>query len=168
MAAVQDIPEGFEPAPTGLGFTDVLQPFFRRVMGEEVSFGFRVDQQHLNMMGICHGGVLMTLADIAAAAGISRARGQFAGTPTINLSLDFMSPGKPGDWVQADIGEVTIKRRFGFSSGLIVNERGIVARFNGTFYLPEHEGGLAGGEEVLWCAGVSLRADLRDSAQGGW
>ncbi|TXS95916.1 PaaI family thioesterase [Parahaliea maris] len=126
--------------PTGFGYTDTLQPFYRHVTAEEVAFGLHVCSQHANSMGICHGGVLMTMADIAAASGVNHARGELGGSPTINLSLDFISAGKLGDWLEARISEVTVKRRFGFCNGLISNERGIVARFNGTFYLPDHEG----------------------------
>lgn len=140
MTEPVEIPAGFEQVPTGLGFTDNLQPFYHRIEGGVVSFGLHVGEQHVNMMGICHGGVLMTLADIAAASGVNHARGEVGGSPTINLSLDFINAGKRGEWLQADVSEVTVKRRFGFCNGLIASERGLVARFNGTFYLPDHEG----------------------------
>ncbi|WP_241505740.1 PaaI family thioesterase [Parahaliea mediterranea] len=140
------VPEGFEQVPRGMGFTDNLQPFYRRVSAEGVTFGLYVDKQHANMMGICHGGALMTLADIAAASGVNHARGEMGGNPTINLSLDFISAGKQGDWLEARNSEVTVRRRFGFCSGLIVSERGIVARYSGTFYLPDHDGMWQGGE----------------------
>ena len=136
----QQVPAGFELVQTGMGFTDNLQPLYRRVREEGVTFGLFVDTQHANMMGICHGGALMTLADIAAASGVNHARGAVGGSPTINLSLDFIGAGKMGDWLEASNSEVTVKRRFGFCNGLIVSERGIVARYNGTFYLPDHDG----------------------------
>lgn len=134
------VPQGFEPLPTGLGFTDTLQPSFRRINTEGVSFGLWVREQHCNVMGICHGGVLTTLADIAAATGVNQVAGQVAGSPTINLALDFISAGRKGDWLQADVLQVSVKRRFGFSSGVISGPEGVVARFNGTFYLPDHDG----------------------------
>ena len=137
---LEQIPAGFELLPTGLGFTDVIQPCYRRVEGDSVSMGLRVEQHHCNMMGFCHGGVLMTLADIAAASGVNIACGKKAGSPTLNLSLDFISVGRLGQWLEAEITQTSIKRRFGFCSGVINNSKGAVARFNGTFYLPEHDG----------------------------
>ncbi len=134
------VPEGFIVLPLGLGFTDAMSPIYRRVEGESASIGMVVGPQHSNTMGICHGGALMTLADIAAATGVNVAQGSRGGTPTINLSLDFISAARMGQWIQADIHLVTLKRRFGFSSGAIVNSAGVVARFNGTFYLPDHKG----------------------------
>jgi uncharacterized protein (TIGR00369 family) len=137
---VEQPPEGFIPLPRGLGFSDSLQPTYRRIEGDSVSIGMVIDRQHSNSRGICHGGALTTLADIAAATGVNVASERRGGTPTINLSMDFISAARLGQWVQADIHLVTLKRRFGFSSGAIVSAEGVVARFNGTFYLPDHKG----------------------------
>lgn len=137
---IEKVPDGFEQLPRGLGFTDALQPSYRRIDGDSVSFGLVVERQHGNSMGICHGGVLATLADISAASGINVARGAKGGSPTVNLSLDYISAASQGEWIQADVEQVSVKRRFGFCSGAIYNASGIVARFNGTFYLPDHGG----------------------------
>lgn len=137
---VQQPPEGFEQLPEGLGYTDSLQPSYRKVEGDLVSFGLVVQPQHSNTMGICHGGVLMTLADITAATGVNVARGVKAGSPTVHLSIDFISSARQGEWVHADVEQVSVKRRFGFCSGGIYNDSGVVARFNGTFYFPDHKG----------------------------
>tara|TARA_R110002110_G_scaffold406421_1_gene626237 strand:- start:31490 stop:31948 length:459 start_codon:yes stop_codon:yes gene_type:complete len=134
------LPEGYESLQTGLGYTDTLQPCFRRIVGSEVSFGLWVDKQHSNSMGICHGGVLMTLADITAATGVNVARGVHAGTPTINLSVDFIASARQGDWIEARVESVSVRRRFGFCSGNIVCGDKRIARFNGTFYIPDHDG----------------------------
>jgi len=137
---VEPIPAGFIPLPTGLGFNDLLQPIYRRIEDGCVSLGLRVEKHHCNLMGICHGGVLMTLADITASSGVNIVVGKKAGSPTINMSMDFISAARIGQWIQADISQTAVKRRFGFCSGTINNSDGIVARFNGTHYLPEHDG----------------------------
>jgi uncharacterized protein (TIGR00369 family) len=133
-------PPGFERLPQGLGYTDSLQPCYRQVDGDIVSFGLVVQPQHSNTMGICHGGVLMTLADITAATGVNVARGVTAGSPTVHLSIDYISSARQGEWIQANVEQVSVKRRFGFCSGGIYNDHGVVARFNGTFYFPDHKG----------------------------
>lgn len=133
-------PEGFTLLPSGHGFTDTIGPCFRRIVDDQVSFGLVVSEVHSNTMGICHGGVLMTLADITAATGVNVARRKRAGSPTINLSVDFIAAGRMGQWLQSDVEHVSVKRRFGFCSGVIHNVDGLVARFNGTFYLPDHKG----------------------------
>ena len=82
----------------------------------------------------------MTLADIAAASWANMARGIVAGAPTVNLSMDFISAAKQGQWIEAQLEVVSLKRLFGFSRGVIVNSKGVVARFNATFYFPDHPG----------------------------
>ncbi len=137
---VDAIPPGFEPLPEGLGFTDNLKPCYRRLQDDELSLGLVVQRQHANSMGICHGGALMTLADIAAASSANLARGVIAGAPTINLSMDFISAARQGQWIETRCEGVTLKRLFGFSRGVIVSSKGVVARFNATFYFPDHPG----------------------------
>lgn len=137
---IEEVPAGYKLLPDRLGFTDNLQPCYRKLDGETLTFGFVVAKQHGNSMGICHGGALMTLADIAAASWANMARGVVAGAPTINLSMDFISAARQGQWIEARLEGVTLKRLFGFSRGVIVNSRGEVARFNATFYFPDHGG----------------------------
>jgi len=141
-------PAGFERMPEGLGFGDRLQPFYRRVTGQDVSFGFFVASQHLNMMGICHGGALMTLADIAAATSIHLRRERPAPSPTINLSFDFQSPGRAGQWLQTRADHVDLKRRFGFCTGVILDGDTVVLRYSGTFYNAERRAEPASPEQA--------------------
>jgi uncharacterized protein (TIGR00369 family) len=141
---VEAVPPGFERLPRGLGFTDSLQPVYRRIEGngegEGASFGLVVEAQHSNTMGICHGGVLMTLADITATTGANLAHGVVAGSPTVHLDIDFISAAHQGEWLQSVAEQVNVKRRFGFCSGGIYNSAGVVARFSGTIYFPDHDG----------------------------
>ena len=120
----------------GLGYTDSLQPFYRRVDDSGVSFGLFVTERHVNLMGICHGGALMTLADIAAAVSINHRLGERRLLPTINLSFDFQSPGKLGRWLHTVTDCVDVKKRFGFASGQILDGERRLLRFSGVFYLP--------------------------------
>jgi uncharacterized protein (TIGR00369 family) len=133
-------PEGFEELPEGLGFSDILRPLYRRVTDQGLEMGMYVQSRHTNMLNICHGGVLMTLADVSAAAAVNHARQALAGAPTINLSFDFISAAREGDWLQARCDRVSVKRLFGFSSGVVCSGDRVILRFSGTFYLPDHDG----------------------------
>jgi uncharacterized protein (TIGR00369 family) len=142
----ESVPAGFERLPQGLGFTDNLQPVYRRIEGEGAAFGLIVTERHCNTMGICHGGVLMTLSDITATTACNLAHGVVAGSPTVHIDIDFIAAARRGEWIQAVAEKVTAKRRFGFSSGGIYNSEGLVARFAGTVYFPDHKG--------LWKSGA--------------
>lgn len=131
-------PEGFTELPEGLGFTDALRPVYRREFGESIQVGMHVQEAHTNMIGICHGGVLMTLADVGAAWSLHYLRDKVGGAPTLNLSFDFIAAARQGDWIQVEPDRVELKKRFGFSSGVIVNQdQRVITRFNGMFYFPD-------------------------------
>lgn len=153
------VPAGFEALDGGLGFSDALRPFYRRVEGADASFGLIVCEQHANLMGICHGGCLMTLADIAAATSINLKLPKPAGLPTINLGFDFISPGRLGRWLQTRTHLVEVKRRFGFCAGVIEDGDKPVLRYSGTFYLPDHGG--------MWKDGAGDSALRRITGDGG-
>lgn len=140
MASNNNPPPGFEPFPQGLGFIDALQPLFRRVDDNRVTFGLRVAAHHCNTLGLCHGGVLTSLADITVATGVNLALGKVAGNPTINLAVDFVNAAKQEEWIEARAEHVDVKRRFGFCSGAVYAGERMISRFNGTIYLPDHDG----------------------------
>jgi uncharacterized protein (TIGR00369 family) len=144
------IPEDFEAMPSGLAYSDSLQPYYRRVTQGEIIFGLLAEEAHCNLMGICHGGALMTLADIAAASTLSLHLPEPTGVPTINLSFDFQSAGRKGRWLETCTDHVDVKRRFGFCAGTIRDGERIVLRYSGTFYVPEHDG--------MWKEGVERAA----------
>lgn len=66
----KEIPEGFERLPEGLGFTDILQPRYRRARDGRVALGMFVQESHTNILHICHDGFKADLE------GISRLHGQ--------------------------------------------------------------------------------------------
>lgn len=154
------VPDDFKPMPGGLGFSDCLQPLYRRIVDKDVRFGLLVETQHLNPMGIMHGGALMTLADIAAATSIRLLRDKPAASPTINLSFDFMGPGRLGHWLETRADHVQAKRRFGFCSGAIYDGDTAIVRYSGTFYCPDHQGLVVSNENA-----EKARALMGDDSQ---
>jgi len=76
--------------------------------------------------------------DIALSARICHSIEKYIGTPTISMSIDFLSPGKLGDWIWADVETLKITKTMGFSQGLVRNQQGeMLMRANGTFKLPK-------------------------------
>lgn len=132
----QTAPADFEPLEAGLGFTDILRPLYRRG-GERPALGMFVQPQHTNLLNICHGGVLMTLADVGASWAINSRRGEIKPAPTLNLSFDFIAAAREGDWLQAEADSVSVKRRVGFSSGFVSSGDKLICRFSGTFFIPD-------------------------------
>lgn len=66
----------------------------------EFVMGFRVHQHMCNPAGGLHGGMMMTVADLVGAMGGGTLAGLRKFLPTVNMTFDFVAPGKVGDWVE--------------------------------------------------------------------
>ncbi len=89
---------GWEPKPED-DFPGVSGPIWERVEDGNRLFGFLADRRHVNIRGIVHGGMLVTLAD----HGLGRtvlAHVQPHGCATIQLNTHFMSSVSVGDFVE--------------------------------------------------------------------
>jgi len=60
---MKNVPEGFKPIPRLSPFNALVGPLYERRTGEALAIGLRIEAKHTNSRGICHGGVLATLAD---------------------------------------------------------------------------------------------------------
>lgn len=130
-------PVGFELMPTDIGFLDALAPLYINREEEWPRFGLYIETQHANLMGICHGGVMMTLLDVGLSGALRAAKAQDRGVPTISLSVDFINAARIGDWLEFKADSVELKRRFGFASGRLVKGDVDIAQGKGLVYLPD-------------------------------
>jgi acyl-CoA thioesterase len=103
---------------------EVLAPGTARARGV-------VRQEHLNSMGMAHGGYLYTLADTAFAfASNSR------GVPAVAISthMEYLQAGHAGDTLEATASEVYLGYRTGVYRAEIRNGETLLATFTGTVY----------------------------------
>jgi uncharacterized protein (TIGR00369 family) len=118
------IPPGFKPLRVGGPFMQTCGPLWGRLIQDnnrrQVLVGFRVQEQHTNPVGVCHGGMLATLADMLAAICVPYQTDlprHFL--PTISLQMDFLAPAKLGAWVQAQTEVLRTTRNLVFTQGLV-------------------------------------------------
>jgi acyl-coenzyme A thioesterase 13 len=130
------IPDGFLPISRRQGpFNTLIGPLHERREGERYTLGMRVAEKHTNSRGVCHGGVLATLADLALGyAMIGKAEGR-TGFVTVNLSIDYAGSAKLGDWIESDIEVQRIGAQIAFCSGYLVVGAKRVVRASGVFAL---------------------------------
>lgn len=126
-------PEGFEPIDPTLGFGVRNGPIFEKVCDKTWARGFRVLEKHINKGKICHGGMMMTFADIVAA----RAVHEVAGFPfvTMRLTTDFVSAGKLGSWLEGRARAIEKGNSVAFVEGEITSGDTLVMSFSGMFKL---------------------------------
>lgn len=102
FAARDNPPAGYEQLPDRVAYEKQAGPFYRRLgPSGRWQMGFRVTEGKLNAMGVCHGGVLATFADVLGSA-VKRNLGLVRRSPTITLSLDFAAPAPLGAWVDSE------------------------------------------------------------------
>jgi uncharacterized protein (TIGR00369 family) len=101
------IPEGFRPIKRLAAFMELLGPIYVKTDGKSLIVALRIAEKHLNIAGIAHGGMLVTLADSALGINLSYHDDPPRRMVTVNLSTDFLQPAKLGDWLEA---HVTVQR----------------------------------------------------------
>lgn len=129
------IPPGFKPRKFGDGFVSANGPLYSRLHEGRVQVGFLVEERHCNPMGICHGGMLATLADmvcpITAHATCEAAHNRFL--PTIGLQIDYLASAPMGAWVHGQAEVLRATRSMVFVQGLLYADGALIARVSGVF-----------------------------------
>ena len=91
-----------------------------------------VEERHLNGGGVCQGGVMYTLADLAFAA-VSNSHGIL--TLGISNTITFMKSGQLGDTLTAECREVLDHRKLPYCDIHITNQKGeLLATMTGLAY----------------------------------
>lgn len=123
MSRLSEIPPGFRRLTESSGFADANGPWYEKIDGGRVVRGFRPGPQHANKIGIVHGGMLAAFLDSAMGTAVFQTLGRHA--VTMRLSLDYLGPGRLGDWLQAE--------------GEVVGHDAQVAQVRGRLYGLRHE-----------------------------
>jgi len=133
---VAAIPEGFKLLNRGGPFIAMLGPLYYRKREEGTSIiALRIEDKHLNIRGIAHGGMLVTLADSALGIALSMSRTPPQPMVTVNLTTDFVDSAHAGDWVEAHVDIQRVGKRMAFANCYLhVGDKRIL-RASGVFAL---------------------------------
>ena len=128
-------PEGFEPIVSENPFGKAVGPIYEKrdgeTKGDQWVRGFLVEEKHTNRVGVAHGGVLMTFADIVLATAVLAA----TKTPiaTIQLNTQFISPARLGAWIEGRAVVTRHTKALAFVKGEITSSGKPVADVSGIF-----------------------------------
>ena len=123
MSRPSKIPPGFRPIPDLAGFAEANGPWFEKIEDGRAVRGFLPGPQHANGLGIVHGGMMAAFLDSAMGMAVFQTLGRRA--VTMRLSLDYLAPGRLGDWLEAE--------------GEVIGHDEHVAQVRGRLYGPRHE-----------------------------
>ena len=94
-------PPGFAPFPDQGPFLEHIGPVHFREEGRELVLGLRAEDRHANRRGTVQGGLLSTFADFALGRAIGYDATDDHERATVSLTVDFLKPANPGDWIEA-------------------------------------------------------------------
>lgn len=92
---------GFAPFPGQGPFLEHIGPIHVREGGGELVLGLQTEQRHANHRGTVQGGVLSTFADFALGRAIEADADDGRDRATVSLTVDFLKPATPGDWIES-------------------------------------------------------------------
>lgn len=128
----QTVPAGFERHFRQSPATDPWEPIYMRRDGEAFSLGLTIDTPHCNARGLLHGGIITALADNAM--GLSCVlQMENVSALTVNLSMDFLSIGKIGQWLEVRAKPAKLGRTLAFADAEISADGELIAKASATF-----------------------------------
>lgn len=89
------------------------------------------DERHSNLGDMVHGGAILTFIDMALFAGGRLAGAQVIRAVTLDLSTRFLSRGRIGAPLDAEVELLRETKRLAFFAGKVVQEGELVAHFSG-------------------------------------
>jgi uncharacterized protein (TIGR00369 family) len=127
-------PAGFR-AMQGLSpFNALVGPLFtRKKRGRELSVGLRIEAKHTNSRGICHGGVLATLADLSLGYAMHTKTGGKVAFVTAHLAVDYAGAARVGDWIESEVDIQRMGTRLAFANCYLVAEGRRIVRASAIF-----------------------------------
>ena len=127
------IPEGFRPIERLSPFNALVGPLYQRRDGEAVSIGLRIDARHTNSRGVCHGGVLATLADLALGYAMLARSGDKGSFVTAHLAVDYAGAARAGEWIESKSEIQRVGARLAFANCYLMVEGKPIVRASAIF-----------------------------------
>lgn len=128
-------PAGFVPYVSGGPYMTNNGPLYLRAEGDDIRFGFRVEERHINPMGNLHGGMMASFCDMLLPLSAHRKSAEVAQRflPTISLQIDYLAPAPLGSWVEGEATVLRVTRSLAFIQGLVTADGTPCARASGVF-----------------------------------
>jgi acyl-coenzyme A thioesterase 13 len=127
------IPEGFRRIERLSPFNALVGPLYERREGDTVSIGLAIEEKHTNSRGICHGGVLATLADLALGYAMLARSGDKGSFVTAHLAVDYAGAARSGDWIESRVEIQHVGSRLAFANCYLVAAEKPIVRASAIF-----------------------------------
>ncbi len=128
MTETPSLPTGFINAEQADPAEQLNGPYFKHETECQTLFWPR--EEHTNMMGMVHGGVLMTFADFTLCSSATRGTDD-TGCVTVNLNCNFTGNTSPGGWIEGSAEITRRTRNMVFVTGQLTSNDEVLLSFNG-------------------------------------
>ncbi|HEY8609510.1 MAG TPA: PaaI family thioesterase [Noviherbaspirillum sp.] len=123
-----------KPFPADIPFLHDLGVEFLGMADGEAQVALRLEERHMNSWTVTHGGVTMTLLDVAMALAGRSLQPDARGGVTVEMKTSFLQPcGKPGNRIIAKGKAFHRSTTMCFCEGEVWNGDQLVAKAMGTF-----------------------------------
>lgn len=129
------VPDGFQPIKRLAPYLDMIGPIYVKSEGKSRIVAVRIGEKHMNMRGIAHGGMLVSLADSALGINLSYYNDTPKPMVTVNLSTDFLQPAVIGDWLEAHVTVQRVGAHLAFANCTLQVAEKLVLRASGVFFI---------------------------------
>jgi uncharacterized protein (TIGR00369 family) len=120
-------PTDFRVFPNQGPFLEHIGPIMIKEGDGDLVLGLQTEDRHANHRGTVQGGLLSTFADFALGRAIEADAGDGKDRATVSLTVDFLKPAKPGDWVESRTRVDRVGSTLSFADcSLCVGDREIV------------------------------------------
>jgi acyl-coenzyme A thioesterase 13 len=128
-----EIPEGFRKLEGLSPFNALVGPLYEKRDGDAVSIGVRIEEKHTNSRGICHGGVLATLADLSLGYAMLAKSGDRGSFLTAHLAVDYAGSARIGDWIESKVEIQRVGSRMAFANCYLMSGGKPIVRASAIF-----------------------------------
>jgi acyl-coenzyme A thioesterase 13 len=133
MTSESIVPEGFLPYSESSPFLDRIVPLYEPDDANGFALGLFVLDQHCNRRGFAHGGLLVTLADIALGKTCERRSTPPVRLLTTSLVFDFVDIARRGEWIEAQCDFQRTGRAIAFANCYVKRGGDVIGRASGVF-----------------------------------
>lgn len=132
-----EIPEGFRSVPIPDNFVELAGPLWVKPEEDGLRVGLPLEPRHGNVMGVAHGGLLVTVADMVMGMGCGFATGMRWPHPTISLNCDFVHGARIGRFLEGKAKIVRRTENFIFARCELTCGPDVVLSAQGVFKVPD-------------------------------
>jgi uncharacterized protein (TIGR00369 family) len=129
------VPDAFRAIPRLSPFNALIGPLYERRRGDELSIGLRIEEKHTNSRGICHGGLLASLADLSLGYAMLAKTGGKGSFVTVHLAVDYAGAAHLDDWIESSVEIQRMGTRLAFANCYLVCRESRIVRASAIFAL---------------------------------